>query len=574
MQEKNVWSSLGAPAAPLEMAPSAAPGAPARALAARIARGSLRARPIPSRVASVRVDARAGGGRRPTVDAPPQNEDDSAARPTAVARLTASLGASTSTRRDIHVGRRADAKAARRERRDAKHARELGPHLGSANSPASVDAAMSRELAAMAGGVDALARRARDLALANERNLEVALRLASAAADVAAEELRDASLEAEADLDWPESSSSSGHAADARAGSFHGSFDDASRTAAAERRTAEARRERLSACAESVSDLSSRLSKRLLHDEWSATIAAFAAKDWHVDRKKPRVRPKDRRCNQPKARQGWNKRAMRETGVRVCVGCERMLPTTELIRVARMADVDDGEGDEIDEKTEKESRGDESIDEEKEKKKNGGKCKWSVAIDPGSVAGSDALLRMLVDPRGRAADAAKHPAASAAAKRALLRRDRNRARAGDSNERTSEVDLGFNLPRHPARRPTNALQGRAVYVCRRGACARAAFDPKTRRAHRALRAAGAYAAAFASAVEDVCVAAEIEDGVDSSRWVLERAARDGGGTPGRWSRHPRYLDERNGAEAEGSDQTFLVWAAERSDFGTRRTNDW
>lgn len=549
------------------MAPSAAPGAPARALAARIARGSLRARPIPSRVASVGVDARAGGGRRPTAGEASE-ADDSAARPTAVARLTASLGASTSTRRDIHVGRRADAKAARRERRDAKHARELGPHLGSANSPASVDAAMSREMAAMAGGVDALARRARDLALADERNLEVALRLASAAADVAAEELRDASLEAEADLDWPESSSSSGHAVLAGAGSFHGSFDDASRTAAAERRTAEVRRERAHACAESVSDLSSRLSKRLLHDEWSATIAAFAAKDWRVDRKKPRVRPKDRRCNQPKARQGWNKRAMRETGVRVCVGCERMLPTTELIRVARLADVVDAEGDiPVVDAEKKESRGDEGGDEEKEKKKNGGKCKWSVAIDPGSVAGSDALLRMLVD-GGRAGDAVKHPAAFAAARRALLRRDR------DSNERTSVDPGGFDLPRPSRRRPTNALQGRAVYVCRRGACARAAFDPKTRRAHKALRAAGAYEAAFASSVEDVCVAAEVEDGVDSSRWVLDRAAREGGGVPGRWSRHPRYLDERNGAEAEGSDQTFLVWAAERSDFGTRRTNDW
>ena len=72
------------------------------------------------------------------------------------------------------------------------------------------------------------------------------------------------------------------------------------------------------------------------------------------------MRPKDRRCNQPKARQGWNKRAMRETGVRVCVGCERMLPTTELIRVARMADVGrrpaDAEGDEMDD-VEKESGG-------------------------------------------------------------------------------------------------------------------------------------------------------------------------------------------------------------------------
>ena len=177
---------------------------------------------------------------RAAEDAPPRTEtqleaDDSAARPTAVARLTASLGASTSTRRDVHVDRRADTKAARRERRDAKHARELGPHLGSANPPASVDAAMSREMAAMAGGVDALARRARDLALADERNLEVALRLASAAADVAAEELRDASLEAETDLDWPESSSSSADFLDAGSGSFHGSFDDASRTAAAAR---------------------------------------------------------------------------------------------------------------------------------------------------------------------------------------------------------------------------------------------------------------------------------------------------------------------------------------------------
>ena len=189
------------------MAPSAAPGAPARALAARIARGSLRARPIPSRVASVGVHARAGGGTRPTAgDA--LEADASATRPTAVARLTASLGASTSTRRDVHVDRRADTRTARRERRDAKHARELAPHLGSANSPSSVDAAMSREMAAMAGGVDALARRARDLALADERNLEVAIRLASAAADVAAEELRDASLEAETDLDWPESASS------------------------------------------------------------------------------------------------------------------------------------------------------------------------------------------------------------------------------------------------------------------------------------------------------------------------------------------------------------------------------
>ena len=531
------------------MAPSAAPGAPARALAARIARGSLRARPVPSRVASVGVDARARAGARRTIagDEAREEADDSAARPTAVARLTASLGASTSTRRDVHVDRRADTKAARRERRDAKHARELGAHLGSANSPSSVDAAMSREMAAMAGGVDALARRARDLALADERNLEVAIRLASAAADVAAEELRDASFEAETDLDWPESASSPPGQQHAGAGSFYGSLDDALMLT---------RRERAQLCAESVADLSSKLSKRLLHDEWSATVAAFAAKDWRRDRKKPRVRPKDRRCNQPKARQGWNKRAMRETGVRVCVGCERMLPTTELIRVARMADPvhsGDADGNAIDVDTEEEEK--KKKKKEKETKKNGSssKCKWSVAIDPGSVAGSDALLRMLVDD-GVAAAAAKHPNAAAAARRFSKYPDsRDDVRSVRSKSKSR-------------RRPTNALQGRAVYVCRRGACARAAFHPKTRRAHRALRVTGAFDPSFAAAAVDVCVAAEVEDGVDSSRWVLDGTSA--GGVPGRAAAHPRYLDERTGEEAEGSDQTFLVWAAERSDFGT------
>ena len=125
------------------------------------------------------------------------------------------------------------------------------------------------------------------------------------------------------------------------------------------------------------------------------------------------------------------------------------------------------------------------------------------------------------------------------------------------------------------RRPTNALQGRAVYVCRRGACARAAFHPKTRRAHRALRVTGAFdPSVAAAAVIDVCVAAEVEDGVDSSRWVLDRAVGRGAGTGGVAPAVPGRAD---GREAEGSDQTFLVWAAERSDFGTgrrRRTSDW
>ena len=58
--------------------------------------------------------------------------------------------------------------------------------------------------------------------------------------------------------------------------------------------------------------------------------------------------------------------------------------------------------------------------------------------------------------------------------------------------------------------------------------------------------------------------------MDSSRWVLDRAA---GGVPGRAASHPRYVDERTGETAEGSDQTFLVWAAERSDFGVEAETD-
>ena len=208
LREENVWSSAGPRRRHWRWRPRRRREFPrGRSPHASRAGASARAPSPPASLRSASTRARAAE-HAPTARRERLEADDSAARPTAVARLTASLGASTSTRRDVHVDRRADAKAARRERRDAKHARELGPHLGSANSPASVDAAMSREMAAMAGGVDALARRARDLALADERNLEVALRLASAAADVAAEELRDASLEAETDLDWPESSSS------------------------------------------------------------------------------------------------------------------------------------------------------------------------------------------------------------------------------------------------------------------------------------------------------------------------------------------------------------------------------
>ena len=523
-------------------------------LAAGLGSRGVRARPIPPRGgASVAVTARGGGETTATRTQPRathrgRDVADADRAPTAAARLAASLGASTSTHRSDLA--RANTKAARKERRDAKHARDVGPHHGSANSPDQVDASLSREMAAMAGGIDALAQRARDIALADERNLEVALHLASAAAAAADEELQLASVAAETgNLDWPEDAST-----DTGAGSFF-IVDGASTK---EDDIVASHRERAQLCARSANTIASNLSERLLIDEWSATIAHFAASDWLVDRKKPRVRPKDRRCNQPKARQGWNKRAMRETRVRVCAGCDRMLPTTELIRVARLKRSDDkaeaaskqspcdGEQQKQQNKKEKEK------EKENDKKK---KNRWTIALDAGSVADSVELLQSLAAGGSSSLAVDSHPSARAAAD-GLLRKATARARASTGDDGAARM-----------KRKSNALQGRAAYVCRRGVCARAVTHPKTRRLHRILGAGGTYNDAFVEAFVDVCVAAEREDGVDSTHWRIEgHNARPG--LAQRLAGHPRYLDSRTGETADGSDMSGLVWAAERSDFGT------
>ena len=522
-------------------------------LAAGLGSRGVRARPIPPRVASVAVTARGGGettATRTQRRATHRGRDvaDADRAPTAAARLAASLGASTSTHRSDIA--RANTKAARKERRDAKHARDVGPHHGSANSPDQVDASLSREMAAMAGGIDALAQRARDIAIADERNLEVALHLTSAASAAADEELQLASVAAETgNLDWPEDAST-----DTGAGSFF-IVDGASTK---EDDIVAAHRERAQLCARSANTIASNLSERLLIDEWSATIAHFAASDWLVDRKKPRVRPKDRRCNQPKARQGWTKRAMRETRVRVCVGCDRMLPTTELIRVARLKRSDDAaeasskqspcDGEQQRKQQNKNKK-------EKENDKDRKKNRWTIALDAGSVADSVELLQSLAAGGSSSLAVDSHPSARAAAD-GLLRKATTRAAASAGDDDAARM-----------KRKSNALQGRAAYVCRRGVCARAVTHPKTRRLHRILGAGGAFNDAFVEAFVDVCVAAEREDGVDSTHWRIEgHNARPG--LAQRLAGHPRYLDSRTGETADGSDMSGLVWAAERSDFGT------
>jgi hypothetical protein len=232
-----------------------------------------------------------------------------------------------------------------------------------------------------------------------------------------------------------------------------------------------------------------------------------------------------------------------------------MLPTTELIRVARLKRSDDaaeasskqspcdGEQHKQHNKKEKEK--------EKEKKKN----RWTIALDAGSVADSVELLQSLAAGGSSSLAVDSHPSARAAAD-GLLRKATTRARASAGDDDTARM-----------KRKSNALQGRAAYVCRRGVCARAVTHPKTRRLHRILGAGGAFNDAFVEAFVDVCVAAERMDGVDSTHWRIEgHNARPG--LAQRLAGHPRYLDSRTGETADGSDMSGLVWAAERSDFGT------
>ena len=240
-----------------------APGAPGayRALAARIARGSLRARPILPRRFRPR---RCAGGRQKTPHGgrPPQNEDDSAARPTAVARLTASLGASTSTRRDIHVGRR----AARRQLVAAP-----GRQARARARPTRLRSARRWTPRCRADTPWRKASRARAT-----RRIRAPT---SATGRVLASPPPTSPRKSSATRRRGGGTSTARVVVILRTCRRHGEvLPRVLRRRVTNRggRAAhdEARRERLSACAESVSDLSSRLSKRLLRDEWSAAIGA------------------------------------------------------------------------------------------------------------------------------------------------------------------------------------------------------------------------------------------------------------------------------------------------------------
>lgn len=70
-------------------------------------------------------------------------------------------------------------------------------------------------------------------------------------------------------------------------------------------------------------------------DDFNRAIALKALKTKRRDRKKTRVRPKDRACNQPKPRQGRTRAEAREEKARTCVACERLGGQKEFFRIVR-----------------------------------------------------------------------------------------------------------------------------------------------------------------------------------------------------------------------------------------------
>ena len=462
----------------------------------------------------------------------------------------------------------------RRERRDAhrdaRHAKLAGLDGGSRVSRAAATLGLARETVRLAGGVDRVVERAEELASGiDETRLEVALGLATDATRVAAEDARHAARVLEARVQeeaggsspgGPREDTSAPRLADPSGPDLE-NLENASRSAA-----------RISARASDVlDDIRARLSRRLIEDEWLALIASVAATDFRRDRKKPRVRARDRRCNQPKARQGWTKKAMRAARVRVCAGCDRMLPAAELIRVVRVAraNTEGAEGD-----AERGNLADAAKDKpatKKKKKSASNAAAHVVALDVSSFlpgAGAEALAASVALGGPFEAATREHPDAARAAV-ALASRGASfletETLVGDgaslAAERAERAEREPGSPRRPPR-----LAGRAAYVCRRGHCARSVAKTKAFKRHLKVSPGGADAAdarRFYDGLVGVCELAETLDGVDSSRWAFKREP----GTPSRWEAHPVAVDQGSGEEVASERAKRLAVGGSGADGG-------
>ena len=472
------------------------------------------------------------------------------ARPTRGIRVGVGLTAAAS--RDA-----APPSRTRRERRDAhrdaRHAKLAGPDGGSRVSPAAATLGLSRETVRLAGGVHRVVDRAVELASGrDETGLEVALGLATDAMRVAAENARRAARVLEERsacvADEAGGSSRGGTCEDAPEGGdqspsfedLEDAFQDASLAAARAN--------------DVFHDIQGRLSERLIVDEWCSIIASVAATDFRRDRKRPRVRARDRRCNQPKPRQGWDKKKMRAFRVRVCAGCDRMLPAAELIRVVRLTRAEDEKKDEGEETN---ATTDLSSSSRETEKKTGSRKKKSqetrvVAVDVSSFLGTEgaSTLAASVAPGGAfAAATEEHPDASRAAAELAetRRRDDEETATEDEDEDEDASREAFSRSSPRERRLPRRLPGRATYVCRRGVCARRVAKAKTLKRH--LRVSPGVGdrnrtQKFHDALVGVCDLAERLERVDSACWAFEREP----GTPSRWEAHPVVFDVRDGRE--------------------------
>ena len=506
--------------------------------------------------------ALAGRDRGPAVAA-------TRARPTRGIRVGGGLTAAAS--RDA-----APPSRTRRERRDAhrdaRHAKLAGPDGGSRVSRAAATLGLSRETVRLAGGVHRVVDRAVELASGeNETGLEVALGLATDATRVAAENARNAArvLEERSACVAEEAGGSSrgGTCEDAPEGgdqlpsfeNLENAFQDASLAA--------------SNANDVFDDISVRLSKRLIYDEWCSIIATVAATDFKRDRKKPRVRARDRRCNQPKPRQGWTKKTMRAKRVRVCAGCDRMLPAAELIRVVRVKTNSEDEkktvyGDDTNVSPTTLSCSSRETENGSEKKKKS-RATHVVAVDVSSFLGSEgaSTLAASVAPGGTfAAATEEHPDASraAAALAKTRRRDGEEAATENENENASRDAFSKASPRKL--RLPRRLPGRATYVCRRGVCARRVVKAKTLKRHLRVSPGGAdrnRTQKFHDALVGVCDLAERLEQVDSAGWAFEREP----GTPSRWEAHPVVVDVTDGREVASERAKRLAVGGSGEDEG-------
>ena len=439
----------------------------------------------------------------------------------------------------------------RRQHRDAhQHAKRLklvGNDGGSRVSSAAARLGLAVENVSLAGGVDNVVTRAVELSSnPDERSLEIALGLVRDACIVAHANSQNAqrALERRIALEQQEGSLKNSTST-VDGGNPNGERDAAPPTTSSLENASQQLSRTYHSTQHVTAKIEKALQKRLLEDEWLSTIVTCASSDFRRDRKKPRVRAKDRRCNQPKARQGWDKKGLRQFRVRICAGCDRMVPSEELVRICRVAvGHSENEDDEVS-----------SSDGIGSQNTKHTKSTYAVAVDVSSLRADDFRLFELISPNGVHSALTRECAESGHAAEAMA------SRGAELMDPLWSTDPHGQTKK--SKKPKR-LQGRATYVCRRGFCARRVSKGKAVKRGLKVSPGGhvtngdnnsgtlskkeqnSNATAFYEALINFCDAAEKVDCVDSSQWDSVREP----GVPSRWDAHPVIVDLKTRQEVE------------------------